>query len=38
MGIAGSMAAGLRQYQIDGNISDSAFNGAHAALAGVHGH
>lgn len=35
LGLAGSMAAGLRQYQIDGNISDSAVNGAHAALAGV---
>lgn len=35
MGIAGGMASGLRQYQIDGSISDSALNGAHAALAGV---
>lgn len=35
LGLLGSMAAGLRQYQIDGNISDSALNGAHAALAGV---
>jgi 2-methylcitrate dehydratase PrpD len=35
LGLVGSMAAGLRQYQIDGNISDSALNGAHAALAGV---
>jgi 2-methylcitrate dehydratase PrpD len=35
LGLVGSMAAGLRQYQIDGSISDSALNGAHAALAGV---
>lgn len=35
MGMAGGMASGLRQYQIDGSISDSALNGAHAALAGV---
>ena len=35
MGMAGGMASGLRQYQIDGAISDSALNGAHAALAGV---
>jgi 2-methylcitrate dehydratase PrpD len=35
MGIAGGMASGLRQFQIDGSISDSALNGAHAALAGV---
>jgi 2-methylcitrate dehydratase PrpD len=35
MGIAGGMASGLRQYQIDGAISDSALNGAHAAFAGV---
>lgn len=35
LGLAGSMAAGLRQYQIDGDISGSALNGAHAALAGV---
>src|SRR5690349_12151426 len=35
LGIAGGMASGLRQYQIDGAMSDSALNGAHAALAGV---
>jgi len=35
IGMSGGMASGLRQYQIDGSISDSALNGAHAALAGV---
>jgi 2-methylcitrate dehydratase PrpD len=35
LGIAGGMASGLRQYQVDGAICDSALNGAHAALAGV---
>lgn len=35
LGIAGGMASGLRQYQLDGSISDSALNGAHAAFAGV---
>jgi 2-methylcitrate dehydratase PrpD len=35
LGIAGGMASGVRQYQLDGSMSDSALNGAHAALAGV---
>lgn len=35
LGLAGGMAAGVRQYQIDGSIADSAVNGAHAAMAGV---
>jgi len=35
LGMAGGMAAGLRQHQIDGSMADSALNGAHAAMAGV---
>ena len=37
LGHAGAAAAGLRQYQIDGSMSDSALNGARAAHAGVIG-
>ena len=37
LGHAGAAAAGLRQYQIDGSMSDSALNGARAAHAGVMG-
>jgi 2-methylcitrate dehydratase PrpD len=35
LGIAGQAAAGLRQYQIDGSLSDTALNAARAAHAGV---
>lgn len=37
LGHAGAAAAGLRQYQIDGSMSDSALNGARAAHAGMIG-
>ena len=37
LGHAGAAAAGLRQYQIDGSMSDSALNGARAAHAGMLG-
>ncbi len=37
LGHAGAAAAGLRQYQIDGAMSDSALNGARAAHAGMMG-
>lgn len=35
IGLAGGMASGVRQYQVDGSMADSAMAGAHAALAGV---
>ncbi|MCZ6729528.1 MAG: MmgE/PrpD family protein [SAR324 cluster bacterium] len=35
LGLAGEMSAGLRQYQEDGSMADSALNGARAAEAGV---
>ena len=35
LGLAGGAAIGLRQYQDDGSMIDSAFNGARAAEAGV---
>lgn len=35
LGLAGEAAAGLRQYQIDGSMSDTALNGARAAQGGV---
>ncbi|MGQ0663042.1 MAG: MmgE/PrpD family protein [Pseudomonadota bacterium] len=34
-GLAGGAAAGLRQYQIDGSMTDTALNGARAAEIGV---
>lgn len=34
-GLAGESAAGLRQYQVDGSMVDSAYSGARAALLGV---
>ena len=37
LGHAGAAATGLRQYQVDGSMSDSALNGARAAQAGVMG-
>jgi len=35
LGLAGAMAGGLRQHQIDGSMFDSAFHGAKAAQSGV---
>jgi 2-methylcitrate dehydratase PrpD len=35
LGLAGSTAIGIRQYQDDGSMIDTAFNGARAAEAGV---
>ncbi|MGH7329087.1 MAG: MmgE/PrpD family protein, partial [Polyangiaceae bacterium] len=35
LGIAGGAAAGLRQYQLDGSMSDSALHAARAAQSGV---
>ncbi len=35
LALAGKGAAGLRQYQLDGGMSDSALNGARAAFTGV---
>lgn len=35
MGLAGAMAGGLRQHQIDGSMFDSAFHGARAAQSGI---
>jgi 2-methylcitrate dehydratase PrpD len=35
LGLAGSQASGLRQYQVDGDIAVSAFHGAKAAQNGV---
>lgn len=35
LGLAGEAAAGLRQYQIDGSMGDTALNGARAAQTGV---
>lgn len=35
IGLAGEAAAGIRQYQIDGSMTDTALNGARAAQTGV---
>ena len=35
MGLAGETGAGLRQYQVDGSMLDSAFHGARAAQSGI---
>jgi 2-methylcitrate dehydratase PrpD len=35
LGLAGETAAGIRQYQVDGSMVDTALNGAHAARGGV---
>lgn len=35
VGLAGEAAAGIRQYQIDGSMTDTALNGARAAQIGV---
>lgn len=35
VGLAGEAASGIRQYQIDGSMTDTALNGARAAQTGV---
>jgi 2-methylcitrate dehydratase PrpD len=35
LGLAGSQASGLRQYQVDGDVAVSAFHGAKAAQNGI---
>ena len=35
LGLAGEAASGIRQYQIDGSMTDTALNGARAAQTGI---